>query len=324
VQPFGINDSGAIVGTVHVTGHGVPSVSFIYSHGSFTVLPLLNSTDTGAVATGINNAGRVVGYDVSSNGARPWLWSGGAYFSVPVSGISATALAINSSGAIIGNRVTNCCSGQTGYIFSHGATQYLTVGALNAINNAGVAVGVSSSVGPPPQTATIFENDSATSILNQDSSASGINSAGDVVGSYQAANTVHAFIWEPNLGPFDVTPPGYQNASAFAINDQGDILGNGTLPGEIFGQFFLLTPDPHGVLTPKPILPPGVPEPGSGILFSLGLAMMVVRRISGSHRPAARHADRSDTSSVAITGKLGIAGIPRTHDRVLPLPVSRL
>src|SRR6266446_4960947 len=98
---FGINNPGAIVGTIHTSAGDLPSRSFIYDRGRFTVLPLVDPTDLGGAAIGINNRGEVVGYDrTSSHNAIGWLWSNGAYSSLPVSGTNTAALGINSSGTI--------------------------------------------------------------------------------------------------------------------------------------------------------------------------------------------------------------------------------
>jgi hypothetical protein len=284
VQPIGMNNAGAIVGAVRTPIGGVPSLAFLYSSGIFTVLPPVNSADSGNLATAINSGGKIVGYDLTAaNGTQPWLWSNGAYSSVPVSGISATALGINSSGTILGNRVTNCCSGQSGYLSENGTTQYLT-GALNALNNAGEATGVSHSVGLP-QNAIIFRDGITTSILSVPSSGFGINSAGDVVGFYQpnGFNGPRVFLWEPHLGALDLTPAEYLFAVALAINSSGDIVGYGETTAGAY-QDFLLTPDPHGTLTATELLtsppPSGVPEPDTWFLFGLGLAATIVMRRS--------------------------------------------
>src|ERR1700752_1292597 len=59
---FGINNSGTIVGTIHTSAGDMPSRSFIYDRGRFTVLPLVNPTDLGGAGIAINNRGEVVGY----------------------------------------------------------------------------------------------------------------------------------------------------------------------------------------------------------------------------------------------------------------------
>jgi uncharacterized membrane protein len=267
---FGINDCGAVVGTIHTSAGDLPSRWFIYDRGCFTVLPLADPTDLGGAAIGINNRGEVVGYDhTSSKRLVGWLWSNGAYSRLPVSGTNTAALGINSSGTIIGNRrhrfIRRLLTGQLrrtgerGYVLSHGTAQYLT-GFVYAINDRGEAAGGSISDGHAM--ATVFNHGIATVILTLPSSAVGINSAASVVGSYQAVGDKRRrlFRWSANSGAFDLSPDGYRSAEAAAINDRGDILGFGeTVSGE--SQYFLLTPDPNGVLAPKSLItapPPGV------------------------------------------------------------------
>jgi uncharacterized membrane protein len=260
---FGMNDCGAVVGTVRTSAGDLPSRWFIHDRGRFTVLPLADPTDLGGAAIGVNNRGEVVGYDhTSSNRVVGWRWSNGAYSSLPVSGTSTAALGINSSGTIIGNRRLRLIrrlltgqlrrTGERGYVLSHGTTQYLT-GFVYAINDLGDAAG--GSIFDGQAMATVFKNGIAAVILSVPSSAVGINSAASVVGSYQPAghNRRHLFTWSANSGAFDLTPDGYRSAEAAAINDRGDILGFGeTLSGK--SQYFLLTPDPNGVLTPKALI----------------------------------------------------------------------
>jgi hypothetical protein len=262
---FGINDSGAVVGTIHTSAGEIPSRWFIYERGRFSVLPLAHPSNLGGAAIGINNRGEVVGYDhTSSKCVAGWLWSNGAYSSLPVSGTSTTALGINSSGIIIGNRRLRfirrlftgqlSCKGERGYVLSGGTTQYLN-GFVYAINDSGEAAG--GSISDSQAVATVFKNGIATVIVSMPSHAVGINSAASVVGSYQPAgyNRPHLFRWSANSGAFDVTPDGYRSAEAAAINGRGDILGFGETESGKSG-YFLLTPDPNGELTPKAIAAP--------------------------------------------------------------------
>ncbi len=269
---FGINNSGAIVGTLHTDAGDLPSRWFIYDHGRFTVLPLADPKDLGGAAIGINNRGEVVGYDhTSGNNVIGWLWSNSAYSRLPVFGTNTAALAINSIGTIIGNRSLGFdrrgltgqlrSTGDRGYIQSNETIQYLT-GFVYAINDLGEATGGSTSNGKT--VATVFRDGVATAILSLPSSAVGINSSARVVGSYQPAEHKqrHLFLWSRNSGAFDLTPDGYRSAEAAAINDRGDILGFGeTVSGK--SQYFLLTPDPDGVLTPKALAAamPGLTRP---------------------------------------------------------------
>jgi hypothetical protein len=258
-----LNNNGVVVGTVHTSAGEIPSRWFMYERGRFSVLPLADPTNLGGAAIGINSRGEVVGYDhTSSNRVVGWLWSNGAYSSLPVSGTSTTALGINSSGIIIGNRRLRFirrlftgqlrCKGERGYVVSRGTTRYLN-GFVYAINDSGEAAGGSISDGQAM--ATVFKNGIATVIVSLPSHAVGINSAAIVVGYYQPAGNTrrHLFRWSANLGTFDLTPGGYHSAEAAAINDRGDILGYGeTVGGE--SQYFLLTPNPNGELTPKALI----------------------------------------------------------------------
>ena len=260
---FGINDHGAVVGTIHTSAGDLPSRWFIYDRGGFNVLPLADPTDLGGSAIGINNWGEVVGFDhTSSKRLKGWLWSNGAYSSLPVSGTSTSAFAINSSGTIIGNRRLRFIrrlfdgqlryKGERGYVLSRGSTQYVN-GFVYAINNSDEAAGGSICGGQAM--AAVFKNGVATVILNMPSSAVGINSAASVAGWYQSAgyNRRHLFRWSAEFGAFDLTPAGYCSAQAAAINDRGDILGFGeTVSGK--SKYFLLTPDPNGELSPKALI----------------------------------------------------------------------
>jgi uncharacterized membrane protein len=257
---FGMNDCGAVVGTLHTSAGEIPSRWFIYDRGRFTVLPLADPTDLGGAAIGINNRGEVVGLDhTSSRRETAWLWSNGAYSRLPVSGTSTNAMGINPSGIIIGNRRFRLIrrlltgqlrsKGQLGYVLSNGKPQYLT-GFVYAINELGEVAGGSVSEGQTR--ATVFKNGIATVILSLPSHAVGINSAASVVGSYQPAggSRRHLFRWSADAGAFDLTPHGYISAEAAAINNRGDILGFGeTVSGK--SEYFLLTPDPNGELTPQ-------------------------------------------------------------------------
>ena len=260
---FGMSASGTIVGTVHTAAGDLPSRPFVYDRERFTVLPLVNPTDLGGAAIGINSRGQVVGYrHIAHNRTRAWLWADGTYSSLPISGTNVVAFGINSSGAIVGNRTLGFfrrllpgqfhCTGQRGYVLSQGAAVHLN-GFVHAINDLGQAAG--GSPADDAAMAAVFNNGIATAILTLPSAAVGINSVADVVGFYNPAGcgSRRLFIWSANAGAFDLTPDGYRSAQAAAINDHGQVLGFGETPdGE--RPYFLLTPDPNGVLTPQPLM----------------------------------------------------------------------
>jgi probable HAF family extracellular repeat protein len=78
--------------------------------------------------------------------------------------------------------------------------------------------------------------------------AHGINNVGQVVGLVFYADTgnrLHAFVWSPSTGMLDLNKlipanSGWLLQIANAINDQGQIVGLGTINGQ--QEAFLLTP----------------------------------------------------------------------------------
>lgn len=268
---FGVSNSGTIVGTIHTPAADLPSRAFTCDRGRYRILPLMDPTGLGGAAIGVNSRGDVVGYEhTSSNGTTAWLWSDDAYSRLPISGTSTVAFGINSAGTIIGNRTLGLLrrlltgrfhhTGQRGYVLRRGTVQHLN-GFAYAINDLGETVGGAISGGRA--VATVFRNGISTFILDLPSAAVGINSAADVVGFYQPAgcDSRRLFIWSASCGAFDLTPDGYRFAQAAAINDHGQVLGFGETPdGE--RPYFLLTPDPNGVLAPKTLMSSGAAGAG--------------------------------------------------------------
>jgi len=78
-----------------------------------------------------------------------------------------------------------------------------------------------------------------------ESYAQGINNASQVVGVvYYGPNRFHPFVWSPSTGMFDLNNlipanSGWLLQFANAINDQGQIVGQGTFNGQ--SEAFLLT-----------------------------------------------------------------------------------
>src|SRR5262249_20235676 len=104
--------------------------------------PAANS-GVGTVATGINNAGQIVGYYVNASGVyQGFLYSGGTYtaLSDPLGTNGTYALGINDSGQIVGyyfdsNHV------QHGFLYSGGRTYTDLAGPAYGINDVGQIVG---------------------------------------------------------------------------------------------------------------------------------------------------------------------------------------
>src|SRR5262245_21355606 len=68
---------------------------FLYDNGSYQLIAPPGSTN--ATATGINNAGQIIGYN---GGVGPYLYSGGSYTQLvsPIANPNIVANAINDSG----------------------------------------------------------------------------------------------------------------------------------------------------------------------------------------------------------------------------------
>jgi probable HAF family extracellular repeat protein len=81
-----------------------------------------------------------------------------------------------------------------------------------------------------------------------DSFAYGLNNVGQAVGgsAYSGTNGIHAFVWSPSTGMLDLNNlipanSGWVLEVGFAINDKGQIVGQGTFNGSTT-EAFLLTP----------------------------------------------------------------------------------
>lgn len=184
-RPVGINDSGTILGRDLLPGQGFQV--FVDKSGSFTTLSL----PSGATATGINNAGEIVGYGISNEG---FLDSNGSitYFKAP--GATVTDFdAISNSGEVAGVYFNS--SGQHPFVYNS------TSGAFESIT-------------VPCGTTTLQVN------------VSGINSKGDVVGDCVGSGHQTGYEYDYLTGQFTaITAPGNQTTFVTGINDRGQIVG---------------------------------------------------------------------------------------------------
>jgi len=141
VHFFGMNDAGAVVGTVR----GEQDRAFLWQGGVMT--------DLGALwvgrsyANGINNAGQVVGYASAAPGVppNPFLWDDGVTRDLgTLGGIGGAAWGINDSGQIVGAAGTEDQESHA-FLWSDGVmTDLGTLGGKSvavAINNEGTVVG---------------------------------------------------------------------------------------------------------------------------------------------------------------------------------------
>lgn len=209
-QVLGINESGTVVGEgdfFDANGNLLSYHGFTWKNGAFSEVDVPGSADTSVV--GINAAGDLVGLwdtGVSSPIGHGFLFSNGQFtsFDVPVAGATVTQPDdINASGQIVGLYVD-------------------AAGAIHGFLMAGATF-----------TTLDFPGAAQTS-------AWGINSAGQIVGTYRTVpgEPPHGFLAEPGnkakglaalaaaagqFTSFDF--PGAINTQATAITPSGDIVG---------------------------------------------------------------------------------------------------
>jgi probable HAF family extracellular repeat protein len=100
---YGINNSGQLVGTYYdanLKPHGFALFDFL---AGYTAIDDPLGTE-GTFATGINDAGQIVGYCQNNSGTPGFLYNGGTYTTLDnPSGVGATFIyGINNNGAVVG------------------------------------------------------------------------------------------------------------------------------------------------------------------------------------------------------------------------------
>jgi probable HAF family extracellular repeat protein len=233
----GINDSGAVVGG---DGH-----AFQLTNGTFGDLGVLPGGNWSA-AYGISDAGIVVGYgNIGSGMFRGFVWTsaGGMEELGTFGGNNSYATAVNSSSEVVGH-----ASLSSGY-----ENAFLDVG------------GVMTDLG---------------SLGGGSSYAYGINDSGTVVGYSWAAGVAdpHAFIYV-NGGMLDLNAlipsgSGWELLEAYGINNSGEIVGEGLFDGQ--SHAFLLDPEIGFSAFAFEVQP--VPEPGTLPVIGIGSGLLLVCR----------------------------------------------
>ncbi len=234
------------------------AVPFMFTNVEFPAAQIAAPISGAAnCATGINNAGQIVGIYDDASGRHGFLRTGGIYSTVDAptaltKGTSTTASAINDSGQIVGwyGACDTCTS--RGFLFSGGVFTDIIHPAAGAggvtipsgINNAGQIVGyyIVPSGGSHGfllrgGVFTSFDFPGATN-----TAAVGINNAGQIVGYYNNGNSTSAHAFVLNGGSFTSIAdfPGSQSTRALSINDLGQIVGDYVEPASPYfhGFFF--------------------------------------------------------------------------------------
>lgn len=223
-----LNDAGRMI----VRGG---SSSWIYDNGNLTPIPGLDGTTDSVFARGINNAGVVVGdsrQDFPLSNQRAFLWAGGDPIDIgALDGNASAASGVNDSGQVVGQART--AAGIYSGFFYNGTSMInltgTTGGSAIGINNAGVVVG---RIGLE---AFRWENGTMTLLgaldVPTDSVAHAINEFGVIVGD--SGGTAFIYRGGQMVSLNSLLPPGsgWFLRTARAINNFGEIVGNGTFDG---------------------------------------------------------------------------------------------
>jgi probable HAF family extracellular repeat protein len=196
----------------------------------------------GAEALSVNDAGQIVGVAAvgSLSVGHPFLWENGVMrdLGLPPGFTTARGEAINNLGQVAGYAMVqvNGVWISRAFVWSN-ATGYQLLPALNGstsnqamgINDNGVVAGTSGSH------AVIWVNGAVTDIqtfATGSSTAYDINSAGEVVGDYGApGGSGEVFKWTPATGMQLVRTMSGNYGEGLGINDNGDVVGWGAVPG---------------------------------------------------------------------------------------------
>lgn len=214
-RPVGINDSGLIVGNEAFPGSQGFQV-FLDHAGSFT----LPSVPSSALATGINNAGQVVGwFNNSAFTTEAFLYANGSYSTFNAPGATSTNFyGINNLGQVVGEYFND--SGEHVFVLNTKSGTFTPISVPCGTTSGGVGV-------------------------------TGINISGEIVGNCKVGNGVfsgHEFGFEYNYISGDFTkiffPLSYtQDSFVTGINDNGQVVGfyNAPEPGSLVSLIIGLT-----------------------------------------------------------------------------------
>ncbi len=270
---YGINNSGQIVGASDTDSAG-DEHAFLYSNGSMQELPILGGSCGGfSFANSINNVGQIVG--TSSRGCSYVPYHGFLYTVATstmtdlgvISGRDSIARAITDAGVIAGESDADNASATHVALWVNGAlTDTGAYGGAMGMNSSNQIVGWGSVPPIATEQAFLYSNGTDTGLgtLGGTAFGMGINDSGIVVGLSCGNDcpvapvdygnpAAHAFLYNGTL--YDLTTlltgsPGWTMYNAYAIDDQGRIVGTGTFNGQ--QHAVLLTP----VATNPPVAHP--------------------------------------------------------------------
>ncbi len=272
-EAFGINDSNEVVGEFANASSPIEAFSYTASTG-LTDLGTLGHGLNASIAFGVNNAGQIVGFSASLNAGEPF-----AFLYTP--GVGMTRLpaivsnGLNQANAISNNGEVTGWSDTTGgpqhaFVYDIGTGKITDIGSPvagttsigEAINDAGQVVGTDGPELVAQNRGFLYTPGLGFTDLGSLVQPDGINDTGQVVGISGSTPFLYsATTGMENLNTL-IAGSGWRLISATAINNSGQITGEGIDPA---GQNVAY------VLTP-------VPEPGIVSLLAGGPLLLLRRR----------------------------------------------
>ena len=247
-RAYGINEAGTIVGYAYLPELTVFQ-AFTYSNGVMRDLGTLGGPGSSAYA--INQPGWIVGSaDIESGSYRAFLYRDGMMTNLgTLGGDYSAAYDINDSGIVVGTS-GNVAGNNRAFRFDGTMVDLGTLGGTTseayAVNASGIIVGSAQTTSGARRA---FRYDGAMQDLGTlggpTSFASDVNIHGVIVGSSPRVpgGDFHAFLYDGSMRDLnDLIPAnsGWLLNYAVAINDRGQIVGNGRHNGLL--RAFLLTP----------------------------------------------------------------------------------
>lgn len=250
-SPLGINAKGQMTGALSQPGANNGPFAFLFSGGSFMNLGTLGGYSS--IGYAINDSAQITGQSFIAGNMffHAFLYSNGKMTDLGTlpGGTASQGNAINDSGVVVGGSVTaqedsHAFLSQGGPLLDLGTLAGGTTGVgytsnAFAINNAGEIVG-SSDVLPSGSHAFLYSGGKMTDLgtLGGNSSASGINNSGQIVGSFDSGGATGAggaFLYSNGvmtdlmslIDPDDPLVGKLQIYGAIGINDSGWILAAG-------------------------------------------------------------------------------------------------
>ena len=241
---YAINDLGQVVGLSSTAGD-LAEHSFLFSNGRMTDLYPLNSQSILTVGpTAINNSGQIASGLIVGRVYSPAIFdsrTGSITLPGTLRGITSfdfngVATSINNHADAVGYSYIDAIN-RHAFLYSNGVTKDIDpLGGYSvafAINDEGMVVGLASAQFNGTATAFMRSQGLARTIFQTrtESDARGVNNHGQIVGEFLTPDgtSFHGFLYNEGIVT-DIGSPGSPQTTAFAINDQQQVVGTTFVP----------------------------------------------------------------------------------------------